>query len=70
VVANMIGVFVSLGWMRRPSGRRAGATLGRGLVEAARTPVQVVGAVYEMSTMPLKSTTRRIRGTRTEPGEQ
>lgn len=31
-----IGVFVAQGWISRPSGRRAGATLGRGLAEAAR----------------------------------
>ena len=29
-----LGVFISLGWIRRPSGRRTGAVLGRGLVEA------------------------------------
>lgn len=50
-----LGVFVSLGWTRRPSGRTAGALLGRGLIEAARTPVQLVGAVFEISTMPLRS---------------
>ena len=33
VAAVSIGVFVSEGWVRRPSGRRAGATLGRGLLE-------------------------------------
>ena len=50
-----LGVFIALGWMRRPSGRAAGVVLGHGLAEAARAPVQVVGAVYEMSTMPLRS---------------
>ena len=50
-----LGVFVSLGWTRRPSGRVAGALLGRGLAEAARAPAQLVGAVFEMSTMPMRS---------------
>lgn len=56
-----LGIFVALGWMKRPSGRRAGATLGRGLIEAARAPAQIVGAAYEMSTMPLRLTTRLVR---------
>lgn len=50
-----LGVFVSLGWIRRPSGREAGSTLGRGLIEAARAPVEIVGAMYEISAMPLRS---------------
>ena len=50
-----LGVFVSLGWTRRPSGRGAGALLGHGLVEAARAPAQLVGAVFEISTMPMRS---------------
>lgn len=50
-----LGVFTSLGWTRRPSGRAAGAILGRGLVEAARAPAQLVGAVYEISTMPMRT---------------
>ena len=65
VVVAMVsmGVFISLGWARRPSGRRAGAALGRGLVEAARTPVELVEAVYEISTMPLRNLApRRTRG--------
>jgi magnesium transporter len=49
------GVFVAEGWVRRPSGRRAGATLGRGLLEAARAPVHVAGAVFEISAMPLRT---------------
>ena len=55
-----LGIFVSLGWMRRPSGRRAGAVLGRGLVEAARAPAQIVGAAYEISTMPLRASVDRV----------
>ena len=55
VAVVSLGVFVSLGWTRRPSGRSAGALLGRGLIEAARTPAQLVGAVFEISTMPMRS---------------
>ncbi|NND01483.1 MAG: magnesium transporter CorA family protein, partial [Acidimicrobiia bacterium] len=55
-----LGVFVTLGWMRRPSGRRAGALLGRGLIEAARAPAQIVGAAYEISTLPLRSSVDRV----------
>ena len=50
-----LGVFVALGWIRRPSGRQAGSTLGRGLIEAARAPVEIVGAMYEISSMPLRT---------------
>ena len=62
VAAVSIGVFVAEGWVKRPSGRKAGATLGRGLLEAARTPAQVAGAVYEISSLPLRTAiTRRGR---------
>ena len=61
VAAVSIGVFVAEGWVRRPSGRRAGASLGRGLLEAARAPVQVAGAVYEISSLPLRSAIGRTR---------
>ena len=61
VAAVSIGIFVSEGWVKRPSGRKAGATLGRGLVEAARAPAQVAGAVYEISSLPLRTITRRTR---------
>ncbi|MYG94639.1 MAG: magnesium transporter CorA family protein [Acidimicrobiia bacterium] len=59
-----LGMFVSLGWTRRASGRSAGALLGRGLVEAARTPVQLVGAVLEISTMPMRSVAETVAGVR------
>jgi magnesium transporter len=55
VVVLSLGVFISLGWTRRPSGRAAGAVLGQGLVEAARAPAQLVGAVFEISSMPVRS---------------
>lgn len=58
-----LGMFISLGWVRRPSGRRTGQTLGRGLVEATRAPVQLVGAVFEVSTMPIRATARAARAT-------
>ena len=54
-----VGVFIALGWIRRPSGRKAGATLGRGLVEAAKAPAHVGGAIYEVSTMPLRGIVAR-----------
>ncbi len=63
LAAVSLGVFVSVGWIRRPSGREAGATLGRGLAEAARAPVQLAGALYEISTMPLRGAVAR-RSTR------
>jgi magnesium transporter len=66
VAAVSIGVFVTEGWVKRPSGRRAGATLGRGLLEAARAPAQVAGAVYEISSLPLR--TAIVRATKpTDP---
>lgn len=60
VTVVSLGMFVSLGWIRRPSGRRTGQMLGRGLIEATRTPVHLVGAVVEVSTMPLRATTARL----------
>lgn len=55
-----IGVFVAQGWIGRPSGRRAGVTLGRGLAEAARAPAHVASAVFTISTMPLSSARSRL----------
>jgi magnesium transporter len=55
VAVLSLGVFISLGWTRRPSGRAAGALLGQGLIEAAHAPAQLVGAVFEMSSMPVRS---------------
>ena len=59
-----LGVFVSLGWIRRPSGRTAGAHLGRGLAEAARAPAHLVGAVFEVSTLPLRTAAGSVAGFR------
>jgi len=61
-----LGVFIALGWVRRPSGRETGRTLGKGLLEATRTPVQLAGALFEISTMPIRATT--ARRSRTSPG--
>jgi hypothetical protein len=61
VIALMsFGVFTSVGWVRRPSSRRTGQTLGRGLIEASRAPVHLVGAVFEMSAMPVRATSARL----------
>ena len=68
-----LGMFVALGWTRRLSGRTAGAVLGHGLVEAARAPAQLVGAVFEISTMPMRSVAGSVAGARrtrsSEPGD-
>ena len=55
-----LGMFISLGWVRKPSGRRAGRAIGQGLIEATKTPVHIVGAVFEMSTMPIRATTAKL----------
>lgn len=62
-----LGMFVSLGWMSRPSGRRSGQMLGRGLLEATRTPLQVLGALVEVSTIPLRATEDLLAGDRDRP---
>ena len=60
IALTSLGMFISLGWVRRPSGRRTGQTLGHGLIEATRAPVHLVGAVFEVSTMPLRATSARL----------
>jgi len=65
IAAVSLGIFVAKGWLGRPSGRQAGVALGRGLIEAARAPAQIVGAVYEITAMPLRATT--ARRTKTTP---
>ncbi len=54
-----LGMFMAAGWIRRPTARGAGVVLGRGLIEAARRPAQVVGGVYQVSTKTLRRTPRR-----------
>lgn len=57
-----LGVFVSLGWIRRPSRRRARMTLESVLIEAARAPAEMAGAAcLEVSTLPVRRTAARIR---------
>jgi len=64
IAAVSLGVFVALGWIRRPSGRQAADTLGKGLVEAARTPVEVVVA---LTALPLRTIHRPARRSRQDP---
>ena len=56
-----LGVFVSVGWIRRPSRRRARMTLDRALLEAARAPAEVAGTALEGSTLPVPLTAARVR---------
>jgi hypothetical protein len=56
-----IGVFVSLGWIRRPSSRRTGEVLSKGLLEATLAPVQLMGAVVEIGAKPLRATGSKLR---------
>jgi magnesium transporter len=60
VAVVSLGMFISLGWVRKPSGRSAGRAIGQGLIEATKTPVHIVGAVFEMSAMPIRATTARL----------
>ncbi len=60
VAVVSLGMFISLGWVRRPSGRQAGRTIGQWLLEATKTPVHIVGAVFEMSAMPVRATTAKL----------
>ena len=54
LAAVSLGMFVSLGWIRRPSGRKATVLVGRGLVEGARAPIDLVGAALEISLGPIR----------------
>lgn len=56
LAAVSMGMFVSLGWIRRPSGRKATVLVGRGLVEGARAPIDLVGAAVEISLGPIRRT--------------
>lgn len=71
VAAVSMGMFITLGWVRRPSGRQAGQALGRGLIEATKAPVHVMGAVVEVTTAPIRATggllSRRVASP--DPGE-
>ena len=59
IAAFSLGLFVAVGWIGPQSGRRAAKTVGRGLIQATRAPAQVVGAVFELTAMPLRGTTNR-----------
>ena len=59
VLVGSLVVFAALGWIRLPSGRKAGSLLGRGLVEAARSPVKLVSTVVDVSRRPASRTRRR-----------
>jgi magnesium transporter len=54
VAAVSLGIFVAIGWIRPLSPRRATATLGRGLLEASKAPVQIAGALYGVAASPLR----------------
>lgn len=54
VTLSSLAMFVVLGWIHPPSGRQAGAALGRGLVEVSKAPVQIVGALYVVSSAPVR----------------
>ncbi len=50
-----LGMFVALGWIRRPSGKAASAVVGRGLIEGARAPIELMSAAFEISITPLRT---------------
>jgi len=62
VAIGSLMFFGSLGWIRVPSGRRARSLVGRGLVEAAKTPVKLVSTVIEVSRRPPARRTSSRRG--------
>jgi len=58
ITAVSLGIFVSVGWIKKPTSREAATTLGQGLAEAARAPVQVVGSLLALTTRPLRAVRR------------
>ncbi len=60
VALGSLAVFTVVGWIRLPSARRASVSLGNSLVDAARVPAQVVGALYEVSTSPIRHGAARL----------
>ena len=54
LAALSLGMFVSLGWIRRPSGRKATVLVGRGLIEGVRAPIELVNAAFEISMSPIR----------------
>lgn len=63
-----LGMFVRAGWIRPFSPKRAGTLLGQGLWEASKAPVQVVGALYEVTAKPLYEATAKPLRERGRPG--
>jgi len=62
VVATLsLGMFIGAGWMRRPSGRSTGRALGKGLIEAALAPVELVGSVLVVPGSAARSAGARRR---------
>jgi len=61
IAIGSLAVFGALGWIRVPSGRQAGSLLGRGLVEAAKTPVKLVTTVVDVSRRPTQRTRSHSR---------
>ena len=59
-----LGMFVASGWLRPFSPARAGKVLREGVFEASKAPVQVVGALYEVTTTPLRRHSRADTETR------
>ncbi len=67
VVATLsLGMFIGAGWMRRPSGRSAGRALGKGLIEAALAPVELVGSVLVVPGEAARSANARRRRRKAE----
>ena len=63
VAVFSLGMFIAVGWVRRPTARATRHTLGKGLVEAARAPVELVGSLLEVPATPIASRlTRRHSG--------
>lgn len=54
-----LGMFMAAGWIRRPTARDAGVVIGRGLIEAARRPAQLVGGVFQVSTKTIRRASHR-----------
>lgn len=59
VAVFSLGMFIAAGWIRRASGRQARKALGKGLLEAARAPVELVGSLLEVPVGPLTSRVSR-----------
>lgn len=54
-----LGIFAASGWIQTLSARRAGSAIGKGVAEATRAPVLMVGSLYAAAATPLRRTRRR-----------